>query len=99
MMHVLGFNQVHVYPTSKQSYLFRMATALPQIRDIRSGKTGNAYGPTPPRTGTPKSRPGTGLSTKSLKLKNASRKEQEIILRREQLRGEQPALNKAQTAS
>lgn len=74
-----------------------MATALPQLRTVKSGESKSGY-PSPPQTGTPKSRAGTSLTGKSAKLKNASRKEVEIIQRRERLRGELPILNKAQTA-
>lgn len=74
-----------------------MATALPQLRSVKSGESKSGY-PSPPRTGTPKSRAGTSLAAKSAKLKNASRKEVEILQRREQLRDELPALSKAQTA-
>lgn len=79
-----------------------MATMLPQIRTPNSGRSQaskKGLMPTPPRTGSAKSRPETGLSAKSIKLKNANRKEQEIILRRERLREEQPLLSKAQTAA
>lgn len=72
-----------------------MATTLPQIVH----KPGSRGFPTPPGTSTPKTRPGTGLSGTSAKLKNANRKEQEILLRREKLREEQPILSKAQTAA
>ena len=51
-----------------------------------------------PQSGSGKSRPATSMSIKSFKLKNANRKEQEIILRREALRDAQPTLNKAETA-
>lgn len=72
-----------------------MATVLPPVRTPKSGRsqvTGTG------RSGSAKSRPETGMTQKSFKMKNANRKEQEIILRREALREQQPLLSKADTA-
>lgn len=79
-----------------------MSTMLPQVKtpsSARSKISHNELVPGKARTTSAKSRPGTGLSAKSFKLKNANRKEQEIILRREMLREQQPILTKAQTSS
>ena len=70
-----------------------MAAALPPVRTPKSGRSQMT-----PQSGSGKSRPATSMSIKSFKLKNANRKEQEIILRREALRDAQPTLNKAETA-
>lgn len=75
---------------------------LPQVKtpnSARSKISQNERLPANSHTGSARSRPETGLSAKSLKMKNANRKEQEIILRRERLREEQPVLSKAETAA
>lgn len=70
-----------------------MATALPPVRTPKSGRSQMTA-----HSGSGRSRPATSLSVKSFKMKNANRKEQEIILRREALRDAQPTLSKAETA-
>ncbi|XP_067948154.1 tetratricopeptide repeat protein 29-like [Watersipora subatra] len=79
-----------------------MATVLPHVRTPNSAMSRvdhNEHALAKSPTGSSKSRPGTALTVKSFKLKNANRKEQEIMLRRERLRDQQPFLSKAETAA